>query len=199
MRTLTFPTSIHPKSARAVIVPSGKAETNRYTGSVAVYNNGTAFWRLKLTTNLLKADAAFELDNLLVELDGHQNAVLLKDWNYKARGDWPGNIVVNGSNQEGTRLSVRGVTPNKKVAEVGDRFQIGNRMHQLTKAPWSNSAGEAVLQFQPKLLTIPTDGTALITDEPKCLYRWMNITSRPQFERHRRIMRGVDLVFEEVR
>lgn len=199
MKEYIWPSTVPPKSARAVIVPSGKAEKNRYTGSVTIFDNGTAFWRQKIIVPFIKQDGAFDLDNLLVQLDGHKNGVWLKDWDYQSRGNWEGLPVVDGANQEGKALNIRGASANTLIALVGDRFQLGTRMHQLTQPALTNAQGKVTLYFEPKLLSIPADGMALITDEPKCLYRWMNISNRPLLERNRKIIRGADLLFEEAR
>lgn len=197
MKELIFP-NVAPKSGRAVIVPSAIATRNKYSGTTNVYDNGTDFWRLRYQLDFCKGDEAFELDNLLTELRGPVNGVWLKDWNYQARGDWDGNFVVDGDDQEGTQLSLRGGAISKLVAKVGDRFQLGKRMHRLTSDATTNETGLLVVNFEPQLAIIPSDGQAIITDTPKALYRWVNTDNRPQFDKHRRIFRGVDLVFEEV-
>jgi len=196
MKELTFP-DIKVSSGRAVIVPSAKTQRNTFSGTTTVFDNGTDFWRERVQLPFTKGDEAFALDNLLTELRGPVNGVWLKDWNYKARGDWDGTLVVDGANQEGTQLALRGGAVSKTIAKVGDRFQLGKRAHQLTADATTDGSGDVVVSFEPQLKVIPTDGQAIITDNPMTLYRWMNSDSRPQFDKYRRVLRGIDLLFEE--
>ncbi|MBC7964234.1 MAG: hypothetical protein H7Y05_14980 [Steroidobacteraceae bacterium] len=85
-------------------------------------------------------------------------------------GSAAGSGVVNGANQTGDMLVTSGWIPNQvELLAVGDYFQIGFELKQIVATASSNAGGLATLTFTPPLRRSPTNGTAIIVNNPSCI------------------------------
>lgn len=82
----------------------------------------------------------------------------------------PGNPMVNGANQQGTAISVRGLTPGYMVR---DDFWMtiieanGNAyLHTAAEPVRANEAGEAIIQIEPPLRAPFPDGAQIEMARP---------------------------------
>ncbi len=87
-------------------------------------------------------------------------------------GTAAGSGVVSGAGQSGSTLVTSGWTPNQaELFAVGDYFQVGNELKQITAAVAASGTGTATLQFTPPLRTSPANGAAIISVNPKCIMK----------------------------
>ena len=188
--------NIAPRVGRIVAQPAAKVQKNPYTNGETVLSNGNDKWRATISYSILIKVLAQQILDFLFNLEGPINTVLVKDWNHQQLGDWAGAPVVDGSNQEGRVLNIRGLGANKQLKN-GDRFQIGNRLYRITADVMTNGLGKVALPTWPSIREIPADGAALITNDPRCLMYWSNSEAFRGFEENTRVMRNLNLEFEE--
>lgn len=155
-----------PADSTFYLKPTSTLQTNPFNPKVIV-SEMDEFWDGELTYNNLTYDQARALQNWMNKLRGPVGQFWFKDYRYSPPSVWTGTPVVDGDNQDGTLLNVRGVTPNL-VLQEGHRFQLGDFMYELTETVQVDAGGLVALQFLPDLRLIPTDGQALNVTEPLC-------------------------------
>lgn len=117
-----------------------------------------------------------------LKLEGSFNAFLMGDPSAPfPRGVATGTPVVNGINQQGNSLSVRGWTPSTiNIMRTGDYIQIGtglqSRLHMVVENANSDVAGESVLSIMPALKYSPADGVPITVNSPKGVFRMVENT-----------------------
>ena len=80
--------------------------------------------------------------------------------------------MVNGANAVGSdQLATRGWAGAGRLLEAGDYLQIGYRLYRNLFPVLADSNGDATLTVWPSLREQPADGTALILNNPKGLFR----------------------------
>lgn len=113
----------------------------------------------------------------LLSLNGRQGTFLWGDRVRKApRGTAGGTPLVNGAAQVGQELVTDGWPASVNgVLLMGDLIQIGSgattRMYKILKNVNSNGSGQATLDIWPRLRESPADNAAIVTSEPKCVWR----------------------------
>jgi hypothetical protein len=101
------------------------------------------------------------------------------------RGTWAGSPVADtaGSptvNRAGdTDLFIRGLS-NGATVKAGDMFQLGSgaasRLHKNLTAQTAGASGRLMLDVDPPLREVPTDGLALVTNDPKGVFMLTDTT-----------------------
>jgi len=90
------------------------------------------------------------------------------------RGTWAGTPLVNGASQTGLTLAVDGFSVGA-TGKKGDWFQLGSgsssRLYKLTEDFTANGAGQATLDFWPRLRSSPADNDPLISSAAKGIWR----------------------------
>jgi hypothetical protein len=82
-------------------------------------------------------------------------------------------LSVTSSNTTGsTTLATRGWLPNQfRLLMPGDCLQVGYRLHRVLDVVNSDENGMAQISIWPSLREVPTDGEAIILNNPKGLFR----------------------------
>lgn len=81
-----------------------------------------------------------------------------------------GNGLVQGAGQTGSTLATDGWTANQaELFAVGDYFQVGLELKQITAVAAANSGGVATLTFTPPLRSAPADNAAIVKSNPVCI------------------------------
>ena len=155
-----------PASSRFTPKDTSTLTENKFNARVIV-DSGDLFWDGVLAYKNLNYDQAVTMRSFLNRLKGPEHDFWFKDYAHKQRSAWTGSPVVDGDNQDGTLLNVRGLLPNQTLLE-GDRFQLGDYLHELTETITVDGLGLASLKFVPDIRFIPSDGDALITNDPMC-------------------------------
>ncbi len=134
-------------------------------------------WQIEVTLPNMFRDDAEEFNAFLLKLRGSYGTFLMGDPNaVNPRGSWGGTPVVDGADQMGDTLNIKGLTPSvNNIGRVGDYIQIGTgqnaRLHKLLDNVNSNSDGEASLTIAPNLRYSPLDEAAIVTQNARGLFR----------------------------
>lgn len=120
---------------------------------------------------------AGEWQAFFAELSGRYNYFLFGDpMGKKPMGIATGTPLVDGLGQTGNTLVTDGWTPNTQgILLKGDYIQIGSgssaKLHMITENANSNASGIASLSIQPALRTSPADGSPIIVNNPRGVFR----------------------------
>lgn len=110
----------------------------------------------------------------LLRLNGPHGTFLMGDpWHRSPRGAATGSPKVRGNHAARTAtLMTGGWTANTPgILLEGDYIQIGERLHKLLLDADSDASGQATLEIFPSLRVAVADDEAIITEEPKGLFR----------------------------
>lgn len=154
------------------------------------------FWSGKLTFRNLDYNQQLAMRTFINKLRGPVGQFWFKDYVHQQNSAWTGSPVVDGANQDGTLLNVRGLQPGITLQE-GDRFQLGDYLHELTSTVVVDGAGFAALEFLPDIRVIPSDGFALITNDPKCKCMLEPGQTAPQPTRGKALLTDYEFSFRE--
>ena len=122
-------------------------------------------------------DDAEEFNAFLFKLRGRFGTFLIGDPNgVNPRGSWGGTPVIDGAGQTGDELHITGLPPSVvNVGRTGDYIQLGTganaRLYKLLENASSNAAGEATLLLAPNLRTSPENGSEVIYQNAKGVFR----------------------------
>lgn len=134
-------------------------------------------WAADVTLPQMSRARAGEWQGFFNMLDGKVGTFMLGDaLGRNPRGTPLGTPKVKDSNQSGKILIVDGCAPEtQKWLRAGDYFQIGQRLHQVSRDADSDAGGVVVLDFWPRLREVYAPGTLLITSDCKGLFRMANV------------------------
>ncbi len=152
---------------------------NPFTGQVQVQQwPGADVWSATLTLPPLTQDQADEWLSFLAELRGMANSFQIGDpMKRHPCGAASGTPVVDmstaGVNIAGTTTLYTRGWPDTAYGLLlpGDYLQVGYRLHRVLDRVNSDASGKAQIVMWPSLRELPTDGEAIVLDEPKGLFR----------------------------
>lgn len=143
-----------------------------------VYNWEGQRWSMSLSMPpLTNRDIACDWITFGLKLRGIFNVFLMGDPSSKnPRGVATGNPIVDGNNQTGGFLKVKGFTQNiTNILRKGDYIQYGSglnsRLHMVVEDVNSDLNGVALLPLVPDLRYSPLDETPVILNSPKGVFR----------------------------
>lgn len=179
----TFPL-ILPSELDFKPVPNSHSSlsSNNYS---EVWAHPGGIWTFNATWRNIRYANARVLNNFLLNLDGQAGQFKMWDSTHSQLGSWGGTVVVDGNDQTGRLLSIRGATPSTLIAPAGDRFEINDYLYQLTQDAVADGTGRCDLRFWPELIVIPADGTALITTNPTNKMMLQDNNQGPSFARRK--------------
>ncbi|MGB0734168.1 MAG: hypothetical protein ACPGPF_10390 [Pontibacterium sp.] len=198
MSIFTFPNLV-PSQAGFNVVSNSGLEFNENNGIEYVNNRPGERFFIEMTFAILKKEDALTLKGHLQQLMGGQNYSLIKDLGFTQRGNWSGTPRVNGALEYGLTLSADGMGGNQTVARVGDRFKLGDRVHELVTDVTTNASGQATFTLANEIIDIPADDTLLLTDLNDLTFkcRWLNPEEIQQFNGNKSYFRNIKLTFIE--
>jgi hypothetical protein len=166
-----------------------KAQVEETTGSK---------WLFEVGLPAMKREAAGPWRGLFNMLDGRKGTVMIGDpLSRQPLGNPAGLPVVRDSNQSGSVLIVGGCSPNiVGWLKAGDQFQIGERMHEISRDCNSNDEGVVILDFWPALRQVYDVGTPIVTSNPKVICRQVSTTT-DHFESDEGRFYQISATFEE--
>ncbi len=182
MAIIDMPNVVPSKSAWNMQFAS-KADFNPYSKVEQVWDEPGDKWIVKLSFKNLPHLQGRELRGALMALRGQVNKLRVKDWAHGNVGSWSGVPKVKGAEQVGLILTIDGMTANSTIGYVGDRFQLGTRVHELTQDAQTNSLGAVTLKFVPEIINPPTDNEPLIMLEPSGLFILKDSKQIPDFSK----------------
>ncbi|AZZ98248.1 hypothetical protein [Pseudoalteromonas sp. R3] len=163
-----------PKSCVFRLVPNSQVHVSKANNASEVYDLEGAYWEFELELTNVREGDALALDAFLAKLRGQVGKFALHDYrrpqtNLTAAG------FVNGSNQDGNVLNVRGMPVNQTYAPAGSRIQIGlgetAELKVLTEDVVVNSHGHAQLVFESPVRSIPGDSSPVYFNKPYGVFR----------------------------
>lgn len=191
-----FP-DIEPSRSGFTLIFATKVMESPYNKVEEIWEEPGDKWQISLSWSFLTKAEGRQLRAHLLALRGHSGVTFIEDTSHSNDGSWNGVPVVNGANQYGVTLSVRGFAPSQTVAKAGDRFQLGNRLHELTQDVVSNGAGVATLNFQPEIITVPNDGAEIIHNRPRVRAMVKDPSKLPSFSGTKAGFRNIQVEFTE--
>lgn len=146
---------------------------NLYTGKQQVHNWQAGWWEAVVTMPPMLRATAESWVAFLAQAQG-QNAVFYFGDQLGAipQGSATGAPVTAGSFQQPYQLTTKGWKPSQfAVLSPGDWLQIDWRLYKCMDQPSSDGAGNASFAIWPQVREIPANGTAIITNSAKGLFR----------------------------
>lgn len=147
-----------------------------FSAEQQLYVHQGEVWSAEVSLIPMRRADAEEWVAFQLALNGMEGTFLLGDLlNISPRGTWSGGSpLVAGASQSGKVLNVDGLTAGA-TGKKGDWFQLGSgsgsRLHKLTLDFTANGAGEAGLDFWPRLRSSPSDDAPLTLASPKGVFR----------------------------
>ncbi len=172
MAILTFP-NVAIAQAHWQLIPRTQGFESELTGdSQDVILPGDR-WAVQLTVTDLMGREARLFSAFINSLRGRAGRFYLSPPGCGTPlGTVAGNGVVSGAGQAGSTLSTSGWTANQaELFAIGDYFQIGVELKQITATIASNASGLATLVFTPPLRKAPTNGSTIVTVNPACIMK----------------------------
>lgn len=173
MTDLVWPEDILP--VRAVFALRSNTATFRspYNGSVQTLERPGAAWEASLTLPRLTHAKARVLFAFLAQLRGQAGRFRLWDHSHpRPTGAVSAPPLVNGGNQTGTSINVKGLAPGvEDVFLPGDYIGIGGELKMIVESADSDIDGTATLKFEPPLRVSPANESEVVIDKPTALMR----------------------------
>lgn len=153
-------------------------------------------WTVELSWARQDDDAFSETLALLAQAPGGTGMLRVPNFARPAPlGPATGSPVVDGDNQIGGFLRVRGFAAETAVLYAGTYFSIGSEFKILLTDALTDAQGHVTLEFTPRLRHSPADGEALVLTRPTCVYRVMDMETRAGFQSDRLVgvtVRGIE-------
>lgn len=179
MTILETPSVKSPAKSLFTLKNTSEMLENQFNAAVQV-GDGDDYWVGEVEYQNTDRVQTLVYRNFIHSLRGPSGDFWFTDVTHSQRGGWGGSPVVDGNNQDGTLLAVRGLPTNSVVGLVGDRFQLGDHLHELTQDATTNASGKVDLHFLPDIRFIPVDGQALNVSTPRAKCMLLPGQSAPQ-------------------
>lgn len=150
-----------------------------WTGQTQVQATEYETWLADLTLSIRSQSEAGPWRAFLAALRGVYGTFMLGDFSATSpQGSGLGTPVVDGASQTGYTLATRGWTASStNVLLAGDYLQIGSRLYMCVEDVSSDGSGEASFDIRPQLRESPGDGSSLILENAKGIFRLTSDTA----------------------
>lgn len=168
-----WPSAIIPVRSNFALRSNTTVFRSPFNGSAQTLERPGALWEASLTIPRLTREKARILFAFLAQLRGQSGRFRLWDHSHPAPlGVIAGAPVVDGGNQTGASINIKGMTPGvSNVLLPGDYIGIGGELKVVIEAVDSDIDGKATVQFEPPLRTSPANESAIVVDKPTALMR----------------------------
>lgn len=174
INVISTPANPAPSSFDFTVTDYNAANSNPFTGSQQINDWQNSLVSMSVQLPPMTADGGGDdWSAFLMQCKGMANAFLIGDASRKTpKGSVSGTPLVNGANQVGYNLNIKGFTPNAKgVLKRGDWIQLIYRLHKVLDDVDADASGNATLPLYPQIRESPADGQALITSNCVGLFR----------------------------
>lgn len=177
---LALPTHTGIARIRLVARDVVGVSTSPFNFKQQVYRHQGQRWEADITLPPMKRADAEQWAAFLLRLRGAYGTFLLNDpQSQTARGSastTAGTPVVNGASQTGDEINIDGLPASATgYLLAGDYVQFGTgaarTLHKVLENVDSNADGEATLNLWPKIRTAPSDGSSVIVDNARGIFR----------------------------
>lgn len=168
--------TISPHNVVAVSASPFTLKSNTYQ------HQGQA-WVANVTVGRVHRDLAAPWVGFLAALNSSVGTFYLGDPNAAfPLGSVSGNVLVDGADQTGSSLNVKGMTGGSAF-EAGDYIQLGSGVNSrlymvVEKAGANDDTGLATLNIWPSIITAPSDGATVIYNNASGVFR---LASAPSY------------------
>lgn len=123
-------------------------------------------WVFKFDYADLEQEQARRLHAFLVSLRGVAGRFYAKDYAFFERGgSISGNPKVDGTDNTGSKCKIKDCPPNRVIFKAGDYAKISGRLHMITEDIRSDGLGKALLVFEPRMITLPTNNASVVYND----------------------------------
>lgn len=174
---IDLPTTIKPSSFRYGLKKAVSVGQSEFTFEQQVQEHQGECWQINLSFQLLNRDQAEEFNAFILKLAGRAGTFTASiAGSEEPRGIATGTPLVDGSNQTGRTLNVKGWSFNtQNILKVGDFIQLGSgsntRLHKVLETVDSNAEGKTTLTLAPKIVNPPVNDAPVIVENAKGLFR----------------------------
>jgi len=184
--TISYPFNdallLTPKPRRMVLryMPLSNLSQSPFTGSIqAVQNPAAGLFALSLSFPPMELANAAKWVPLFNSLYGTFGTILLPMYGREAiQGSGAGTPVVDGDDQTGSTLDLRGFTADATdVLKAFDLINISSKLYEVQRDVDADGSGDASVEIWPALRGSPADGTAVITSAVTGVFR-----QKPDYE-----------------
>lgn len=166
---LTMPASPAPVRSSIRLVRKTAVAESPFTGQQQVYAHPYALWQMEVTLPPMTHAQAGAWKAFILQLQGRRGSFLAGDPDMKFPNGTATGATVNGAGQTGNILTVSGMVNTTLVR--GDYIQVGQRLHMVCNDHGGGPGGVTVLEIEPALRSSPANGSAVIVQQPKGLWR----------------------------
>ena len=189
---LTWPVHLEPNEQEFWPAFKTLQFESPFTGASQTLEFPACTWQASLVFRNLPREKQRDLEVFLLQLRGAAGRVKLGDHVWRQpRGLAGGAPVVDGANQTGGLLKIRGCTPSQNFLMVGDYITVNNELKRLTADADADMNGKATLRFEPMLRHSPPDGKAVVV---RNTYAVMRLVDDKQLKNRRVPMFGSQTV-----
>jgi hypothetical protein len=173
---IVLPTAPAPRSIEFVATDIVGDNTSPFTGQLQIQNWQAAFMKGTAVMPPMTTVAGRAWIAALLALNGKGNIFQLGDPTRAALlGTGGGTPAVNGANQTGFTLALRGLPASTSgIYLPGDYLQVGYRLYTVIASVTSDGSGDALVGIWPNLRESPADGTAVVTANTQGIWRLDN-------------------------
>lgn len=162
----SLPEDLYPSSMESNLEFNNVIHQSPWDKSEQIERRPGERWVFKFAYADLEQDQARQLQAFLVSLRGVAGRFYAKDYAFFQRqGSIRGLPKVDGSDNTGSKCKIKDCPSNRTIFRAGDYVKISSRLHMITEDIRSDSAGKALLVFQPRLLTLPANNASVIYDD----------------------------------
>lgn len=143
------------------------------TGQTQIQRSGSDGWALDISLPNLSRDDAAEWWSFLASLRGQFGTFMAGDPIASTpRGVATGTPVTGVAAPGDDELEIKGMTPSTgNIWRAGDYIQVGVRLYMILGSHTSNGSGSNTVPVFPTIREAIADSTAIITTNPKGLFR----------------------------
>ncbi len=161
-----LPADLYPSSMDCNLEFNNSIHQSPWNKSEQIERRPGERWVMKFNYSDLEQDQAKQLQAFLVSLRGVAGRFYAKDYAFFERGGAiSGNPKVDGLANTGSKCNIRDCPVNRIIFKAGDYVKISGRLHMITADVRSDVLGKAIIPFEPRMLTLPSDGSPVIYDD----------------------------------
>lgn len=173
---LNFPSALKVNGLTISLLFTNSVTRSNFTQERQAFEWDGQMWTLSYTSPLCTNEIADEFTAFADQLHGSFGTFLLGNYARPLpKGVGGGSPLVDGAGQSGYTLHVKNAPHSlTKWLKKGDHFQYGTgltaRIHRLTADADTDSSGNVILEFVPKLRYSPADASAIVYNNPVGLF-----------------------------
>jgi hypothetical protein len=169
--SVAFPSILSPGEVAWKLRGRTQTQTSPLDGTTQTLALPGSRWEASLFWPAMTRDDSRALEAFLAQMRGMQGRFFYGPTHAPRRATGGGTPVINGANQSGATLSIRGFTASSQAFRVGDWLSYTDttgrtRLHQVTADVNANGSGVASVPIAPPIRRAGADGAAVNVSAP---------------------------------